>query len=147
MQPIRICNKQLQQQEPNLFAELPFHPEPPSDDVRLRPFATINFIPGVSHRLKRAFQKAGCNLFHRGGQKLQNILCGKNKSRPLRVNARAFTNSCVAATKRPSTLVRRGDRSTNAQTNIARPSKTASGRTRDSLSTRRSARPRCLGLP
>ena len=26
--------------------------------------------------------KAGCNLYHRSGQKLQNILCGKNKSRP-----------------------------------------------------------------
>ena len=61
---------------------LPFHPEPIGDDVRLCPYATIGFIPGVSHQLKRAFTKAGCNLYSKSGQKLQNILCGKNKSRP-----------------------------------------------------------------
>ena len=67
---------------PNLFATLPFHPEPINEDIRLRPYATLSFIPGVSHQLKRAFSKAGCNLYNKSGQKLQNILCAKNKTRP-----------------------------------------------------------------
>ena len=78
--------QQPQQQQPqqqyNLFAELPFHLESPEDDAKLRPYATLPFIPGVSQPLKRAFRRAGCNLFHKSGQKLQNILCSKNKTKP-----------------------------------------------------------------
>ena len=70
------------QNEENLFAELPFHPEQIYDNTRLRPYATLPFIPGVSQPLKRAFAHAGCRLFHKSGQKLQNILCAKNKDRP-----------------------------------------------------------------
>ena len=36
----------------------------------------------MSQRLKKAFSKAGCNLYHKSWNKLQNLLCGKNKSRP-----------------------------------------------------------------
>ena len=89
-QPQQQHQQQQQQQQPphheehsdNLFAFLPFQPEPIEDNIRLRPYATLPFIPGVSHSLKRAFSKAGCNLFHKSGHTLQNILCSKNKSRP-----------------------------------------------------------------
>ena len=48
----------------------------------LRPYASIPFIPGVSQQLQRAFAQAGCNLFHKSGQTLQNILCSRNKTQP-----------------------------------------------------------------
>ena len=66
----------------SLFSVLPFHPEPLSDDVRLRPYAVLPFIPGVSQPLKRAFARAGCNLFHKSGRTLQSLLCSKNKTHP-----------------------------------------------------------------
>ena len=71
----------LQNDPENLFTVLPFHLDPP-EDVRLHPYATLSFIPGISHALKRAFAKAGCNLYNKSGNKLQNILCGKNKTQP-----------------------------------------------------------------
>ena len=89
----------------NLFSVLPFHYDTsdnssnnssnnsssnnnnnnnnPDDGVKLRPNAKIPFIPGgVSYKLKRALNKAGCNAFITAGQKLQNILCASNKTRP-----------------------------------------------------------------
>jgi hypothetical protein len=65
----------------SLFGVLPFH-EPPEDDVQLRPFACIPFIPSISYQLKRALGKAGCKTFFKAGNKLQNILCSKNKTHP-----------------------------------------------------------------
>ena len=91
------------QQVTNLFSLLPFHNDSSStsenssnnssstsnnnlskndDGIRLRPNATIPFIPGgITYKLKRALNKAGCNVFITAGQKLQNILCSKNKSK------------------------------------------------------------------
>jgi hypothetical protein len=65
----------------NLFSVLPFH-NIDIEEVEFRPYATLPFIPGISNQLKRVLNKAGCNAFFRSGQKLQNILCGKNKTRP-----------------------------------------------------------------
>ena len=84
----------------NLFSVLPFHNESnekdnsntnnssnnsnskSNDGIQLRPNATIPFIPGgVTYQLKRALNKAGCNAFISSGQKLQNILCARNKTK------------------------------------------------------------------
>ena len=52
------------------------------DNIQLRPNAKIPFIPGgVTYKLKRALKKAGCNTYITAGQKLQNVLCSKNKSK------------------------------------------------------------------
>ena len=87
----------------NLFAHLPFHNDEsvnnnnnnnnnPSnvnhsnasnDNIELRPFAKIPFIPGgITYQLKRALNKAGCNAHITSGRKLQSILCSRNKSKP-----------------------------------------------------------------
>ena len=47
-----------------------------------RPFACIQYIPEISHPLKRALTKAGVSTIFTAGPKLKDILCGKNKSRP-----------------------------------------------------------------
>jgi hypothetical protein len=52
------------------------------EEIELCPYATIPFIPGNSNQLKHALNKAGCNTFFHSGQKLQGILCRKNKTRP-----------------------------------------------------------------
>ena len=90
----------------NLFALLPFHNDNEissnssnssnssatnsnsssssanQDGVSLRPHAKIPFIPGgVTYKLKRALKKAGCNVYITAGQKLQNVLCSRNKSK------------------------------------------------------------------
>ena len=52
------------------------------DNLQLRPNAKIPFIPGgVSYKLKRALNKAGCNVHMTAGRKLQSILCAKNKTK------------------------------------------------------------------
>ena len=84
----------------NLFALLPLHGDmgeeahkvlanitditnSSNDGIHLRPNAKIPFIPGgVTYKLKRALKKAGCNAYVTAGQKLQNVLCSKNKSKP-----------------------------------------------------------------
>jgi len=70
-----------------LFRALPFRCE---DDVReeeeeeqeQKMFACIPYIPEAAHPLRRVLSKAGVNTIFSSGQKLQNILCGKNKTRP-----------------------------------------------------------------
>ena len=42
----------------------------------------LRVIPEVAHPLRRALAKAGVNTIFSSGQKLQNILCGKNKTHP-----------------------------------------------------------------
>ena len=80
----------------NLFSILPFHNDNENnggdgsnnnnnnndrkedDGIELRPNAKIPFIPGgISYKLKRALNKAGCNVYMTAGQKLQNVLCSK----------------------------------------------------------------------
>ena len=52
------------------------------DGIHLRPNAKIPFIPGgVTHKMKRALKKVGCNAYVTAGQKLQNVLGDKNKSK------------------------------------------------------------------
>ena len=76
------------QQAKELFRALPFRCE---DDLReeeeeeeqeQRMFACIPYIPEIAHPLRRVLSKAGVNTIFSSGQKLQNILCGKNKTRP-----------------------------------------------------------------
>ena len=56
---------------------------PTNDEIELRPNAKILFIPGgVSYKLKRALQRAGCNTYITAGRKLQSVLCSKNKTQP-----------------------------------------------------------------
>ena len=49
----------------------------------LRPYAKIPFIPGgITYKLKRALNKAGCNAFITAGRSLQSVLCASNKTHP-----------------------------------------------------------------
>ena len=58
-----------------------------NDEVQLRPNAKIPFIPGgISYKLKRALNKAGCSAHVTAGQKLQSLLCAPNKTRPNRLD-------------------------------------------------------------
>ena len=72
-----------------------------ADDIQLRPNARIPFIPGgVTHKLKRALKKAGCNAFVTSGQKLSSLLCGKNKTRPDRMeNKGIYKYDCTSCNK------------------------------------------------
>ena len=94
---------QKRPKETNLFSVLPFHNDNrdnnsnntpgsnntattnnnnnrPNDGIELRPNAKIPFIPGgITHQLKRALHKAGCNAHVTAGFNLQSILCGPNK--------------------------------------------------------------------
>ena len=45
-------------------------------------YACIPYIPEISHPLKRVLKKAGVTTIFTSGPKLQNILCGANKTRP-----------------------------------------------------------------
>jgi hypothetical protein len=42
----------------------------------------VPYIPSLANQLQRVFRKNDCQLFFRAGQKLSNILCGKNKTHP-----------------------------------------------------------------
>ena len=53
------------------------------ENIQLRPNAKIPFIPGgVSYKLRRALNRAGCNTHVTAGTKLQNLLCSSNKTHP-----------------------------------------------------------------
>ena len=99
-----LPKEQREKQAPeNLFSLLPFHNDSEhssnangnnsssarnnnNDGIELRPNAKIPFVPGgISYRHKRALNKAGCNVFMTAGQKLQNMLCSKNKTKPDRL--------------------------------------------------------------
>ena len=68
-----------------LFRALPFRSE---EDVReeeeqqRKKYACIPYIPEIAHPLKRVLKKAGVTTIFSSGPKLQNILCGANKTRP-----------------------------------------------------------------
>ena len=71
-----------------LFRTLPFRSE---EDVReeeeeeeqqRKKYACIPYIPEIAHPLKRVLKKAGVTTIFSSGPKLQNILCGANKTRP-----------------------------------------------------------------
>ena len=67
----------------NLFEVLPFHYTDISNEEEYKPFARIPFLPGnIFHQIKRSLSKAGINTCPTSGQKLLNVLCGKNKTRP-----------------------------------------------------------------
>ena len=77
-----------EQQTKDLFRALPFRSD---EDVReeedeeiqeQKMFACIPYIPEVAHPLRRVLAKAGVNTIFSSGQKLKNILCGKNKTKP-----------------------------------------------------------------
>ena len=67
----------------NLFDELPFRNINISDEED-KPFACINYIPEISHQLKRTLKKAGVATTFTSGTSLKDILCGKNKTHPPR---------------------------------------------------------------
>ena len=62
----------------DLFDQLPFRNANISDDEE-RPFACINYIPGIANQLKRTL-KAGVATTFTSGTSLQDILCSKNKT-------------------------------------------------------------------
>ena len=45
-------------------------------------FACINYIPEIAPQLKRSFAKAGINTTFSAPQKLKNILCSRNSTKP-----------------------------------------------------------------
>jgi hypothetical protein len=44
--------------------------------------------PNICHQLKRALEKAGCKTFFKSGNKLKNLLCSRNKTRPDPLNTK-----------------------------------------------------------
>ena len=79
-----------EQQTKELFQVLPFRcdddlreEEEEEEEQEQKMFACIPYIPEIAHPLRRVLSKAGVNTIFSSGQKLQNILCGKNKTRPL----------------------------------------------------------------
>ena len=64
----------------NLFRILPFRDENDVDDDDFKPFACIQYIPEISHALKRSLTKAGINTTFTSAPKLKDILCNRNKS-------------------------------------------------------------------
>ena len=71
-----------------LFRALPFRSE---EEIReeeeeaekeKKKFACIPYIPEISYPLRRVLKKAGVSTIFSSGTKLQNILCGPNKTRP-----------------------------------------------------------------
>ena len=45
-------------------------------------FVCLPYIPEIAYPLRRVLKKAGVNTIFQSGPKLQNILCGPNKTRP-----------------------------------------------------------------
>ena len=64
----------------DLFDALPFNDTNQNDDDLI--FACIPYIPGLSHQIKRHFQKAGINTTFTSAPKLKNILCSRNTTKP-----------------------------------------------------------------
>ena len=71
-----------------LFRELPFRceedirEEEEEEEKERKKFACIPYIPEIAYPLKRVLKKAGVSTIFSSGTKLQNILCGPNKTRP-----------------------------------------------------------------
>lgn len=66
----------------NLFDVLPFKDTTIGDETAYKPYACLPFIPGpTGHRLRRAFAKAGANLYTKSGTKLKDVLCSANTSK------------------------------------------------------------------
>ena len=67
----------------NLFDVLPFHGVDLSDTEEYKPYCRIPYIPGGTfHEIRRALNEAGVNTCATAGQKLGQVLCGKNKTHP-----------------------------------------------------------------
>ena len=66
----------------NLFDILPFRGVNIGDEPQYKPYACVPFIPGPTHyRLKRAFSKAGANMYTKSGTKLKDLLCSANTTK------------------------------------------------------------------
>ena len=67
----------------NLFDILPFRDCDLSDKEEKKLFARIPYLPGnLYHQIRRSLSKAGINTCPTSGQKLVDVLSGKNKTRP-----------------------------------------------------------------
>ena len=67
----------------NLFDVLPFIGIDLSDQDEFKPYCRIPYIPGGTfHEIRRALNEAGVNTCATAGQKLGQVLCGKNKTHP-----------------------------------------------------------------
>ena len=76
-------HKQTTEIPENLFYVLPFREFDLSDKTEVQPYARIPYLPGnIFHQIRRSLGKAGINAYPTSGQKLTNILCGKNKTQP-----------------------------------------------------------------
>ena len=62
----------------DLFNVLPFS----ADNDHEPMFTCIEYIPGIANQLKRSFAKAGINTTFSAPQKLKNILCSRNSTKP-----------------------------------------------------------------
>ena len=56
--------------------------EEEEEAIEIRPYACIQYIPEIAYPIKRALAKAGVNCTFTSGPKLNDILCGRNKTRP-----------------------------------------------------------------
>ena len=66
----------------NLFDVLPFRDFDISDKQEDKPYVVLKYLPdGIYHQIRRACNKAGINLVTKPGNKLQSMLCGRNKTR------------------------------------------------------------------
>ena len=67
----------------NLFDILPFRDIDLTDKEEYQPYCRIPYIPGgIFHEIRRALKDAGVNTCATSGQKLGQVLCGKNKTHP-----------------------------------------------------------------
>ena len=67
----------------NLFDILPFRGIDLTDKEEFQPYCRIPYIPGGTfHEIRRALKEAGVNTCATSGQKLGQVLCGKNKTHP-----------------------------------------------------------------
>ena len=74
----------------SLFDELPFCNFNITQD-EIKPFASIKYIPGISHQIRASLKKAGVSTNFTSGTSLKNILCGKNKTQAPK-EKKAFTS-------------------------------------------------------
>ena len=87
-----------------LFDVLPFINENLAQEEEDRPYACVNYIPGIAPQLKRAFTKAGVNVTFTSAAKLKDILCSQNKTHAPKEKKREYTNTHAPALIKLCTL-------------------------------------------
>ena len=96
--------------------------EEEKEEEERKKYARIPYIPEIAHPLKRVLKKAGVTTIFASGPKLQNILCGVNKTRPDPQKRRESTGISARVRINRSMSDKRPERATNAGRNMATPS-------------------------